>query len=292
MASKSGILTAARNTLKSASLMGSSVAFPSNIQENDRALIIKVYDTKNSDLVNAGLEGAATKVITGLKTAFDQVGSGAVPPSGGISAGNKKLKKDFKDYLILPFPNSISEEMSHSYDEEESWIKDTAFTQVPAEMAKGFVGKTPAAVAKLTGSQAYKYYENKIAMYQSTTARQISLSWTLVPYNPKEAENLHEIVRKLKMYSSPELLAGKLILRSPHFFELNFQNTIVDKALQFKEVNITAVQIEYSAGGNMELFHDGMPKSIDLSITFADREPKTHEDWDDKPLLEEVGDNC
>ena len=96
------------------------------------------------------------------------------------------------------------------------------------------------------------------------------------------------------MYSSPEALGGKLLLRSPHFFGLDFNNEILQKQLQFTEVNVTDISIEYSPGGNMEMFHDDMPKTIQLSISFTDREPKLHKHWQDgytKPPGQ-VGNSC
>ena len=66
----------------------------------------------------------------------------------------------------------------------------------------------------------------------------------------------------------------------------------MNKALQFNEVNITSINVEYSPGGNMETFHDDMPKSVDLSITFTDREPKTAADWKDNSITEVTGEHC
>ncbi len=283
------IITSARSALNTVNSLGNTPPFPTDIGEN--TLIIHVFDTKNSDMVNAGLEGAATKVLGAVKTAFGEVTSGSVPTIGAQGAGNKKLKKEYKDAFMLPFPNTISESMAHSYDEEEGYINSVP-TLGLATIGKAALNTGGAITAKATGSQAYKYYENKIAMYQHSAARSISLQWNLVPYNAQEAKNLHEIVRKLKMYSSPELLAGKLILRSPHYFWLEFKNTVLNEALQFNEVNITEISVEYSPGGSMETFKDDMPKSVDLTITFADREPKTHEDWEKKGIEELVGDHC
>ena len=284
------ILATSRDLLAKTNHLGQTPAFPTDIGEN--TLIIHVFDTKNSDMVNAGLEGAATAVLGSVTSAFGDIAAGKVPSAVGGGMGNKALKKDYKDAFMLPFPNTISESLAHSYDEEDSWLQDTKLTAPLINGVVSLAGKTPAGIAKFTGSQAYKYYENKIAMYQSSAARSISLQWNLVPYNATESKNLHEIIRKLKMYSSPELLAGKLILRSPHFFWLQFKNTVLNEALQFNEVNITEISVEYSPGGSMETFNDDMPKSVDLTITFADREPKTHENWEKKGIKEVVGDHC
>ena len=166
----------------------------------------------------------------------------------------------------------------------------------PTTAGKNMLASGSALIAKMTGSQNYKFYENKIQMYDSSAFRSISLSWTLIPNNQKETKNLHEIVRKIKMYASPQTLAGKLLLRSPHFFKLDFNNDIINKAMQFTEVVVTGIDIQYSPGGSMELFHDRAPKSIELTINFTEREPKVFSDWSEwnpnEPKQQKAGASC
>ncbi len=270
--------------------LGRTPAFPSDIAGN--SLVIHVFDTPNISMVNAGLSGGQVEVLKTLKGAFSDVVSQTSQAIQTHSAQNKKLVTEYKDAFKLPLPNEISENMSHTYGEETGWADSIIKKTGVGNAAIPLLESGAALHAKATGSQAYKYYENKIQMYQESAFRTISLSWTLVPYNEQEAKNLHEIIRKLKMYSSPETLAGKLILRSPHFFRLDFDNKVLNDALKFEEVNITSIDVAYSPGGNMELFHDDMPKSVELSITFQDREPKTQADWGSKKIETQVGQTC
>ena len=74
-------------------------------------------------------------------------------------------------------------------------------------------------------------------------------------------------------------MSGKLLLRAPFFAKLDFSNQLINTALQFKEVVMTSIEVNYSTSGYMETYSDDAPKTMSLSVTFQDREPKTLEDW-------------
>ena len=219
----------------------------------------------------------------GLKEVFKNFDIGTIH----FKLGNAKLSKLSGGYLesfYLPIPNNLQESLSNSYEEKPGWINDIpGMENVRKGIEKMTVGKddlSTATYAKMTGARSIQYYENKIQMYSSTEFREIQLSWQMVPNNEKESRDIHEIVRKLKMYGSPETAAGKLILKSPCYFRIEFNNELLDRALQFYEVVLTSIEIEYVPGGNMEMFNDEMPKHIQLNMSFRDREPKLREDWE------------
>jgi hypothetical protein len=188
--------------------------------------------------------------------------------------------KSFVANIYLPLPNEIQEALSHSYEEEAGWVGDvkakTPFLDSGVNMAVG----AAAFISKMTGSRSVTFDKNRVSMYTESAFRTISLSWALVPNNQEESKAIHAIVKALKKYSSPESVSGKILLKSPHFFRLKFGNELIDEALQFYEVVIEEIGIDYSPGGNMEMNHDDTPKTLSLNITFKDREPKLMEDWD------------
>jgi len=269
--------------------------WPRNLDET-RSIKIFVYDTSNRDFVNKGLDASIKKIQETATAAYDEVSANTGNLSALITSksfGNKSLPKELKATYHLPFPNNIQEAMQHQYSEQQGWLAQLTGLK-SGEGIVGTIEATSAGIAKATGSQSYKFFENQIQMYDKSEFRSISLEWTLAPYSEDEAKEIHRIIRELKMYSSPEALGGKLLLRSPHFFGLDFNNETLQKQLQFTEVNVTDISIEYSPGGNMEMFHDDMPKTIQLSISFTDREPKLHQHWQDgytKPPGQ-VGNNC
>ena len=311
----SDIIVKARELLGSALSGVLSQKFPNDLS-SDRYMQIDVYNTDQVDMVNKGFEPMLNKAEEISKQAFTEVQTSletdnALWNSFGTTAGaNAKLPDKFKASFFLPFPNSLNEELSHVYDETDGWVKDALGAAAGVAVADAMGGGTTskiaggvlgnmaqvgvetgiktlegisAGIAKATGSQAYRFYENKIMMYNHTNFRSITLDWTFIPNNQTEANTLHKMVQDIKMYSSPQSLAGKLMVRSPHFFKLNFKNKTIQQALQFNECNLTNITISYSPSGNMELLHDKMPKSITMSIQFTEREPKLAEDWGAKP---------
>jgi len=201
---------------------------------------------------------------------------------GKNGVGNPKLARSWVTNIYLPLPNELQESYSHSYEAQDGWINDMpGMDTVKSTVEKAT--KVSATLAKMTGGRQIQYYENKLQMYSGTEFREVTLTWDLVPSNSSEAGAIQEIVRSLKAYSSAESKAGKLLVQAPNFFGLFFSNPIVDSALRFHEVVLTNVSASYTPGGTMEVYHDQMPKVINLSLSFRDREPKLREDWSAMP---------
>lgn len=311
--------TFAGNKGSSENTIAGNSKFPHTLSQ-EHFIAIKVYDTSKANQVNDGLAGAANSVIVVKQKAFgskkDASGNDKSPdiidsfsnlvtgtftdmlPAGleafkrvyatgaerlkKRSLSNKALTKEWKDNLYLPLPNEISEAMTHNFAEKGGWSTDLAGESV-FKTGIDFVTNASATISKMTGAQHLLYDENKLQMYEGSAFRSIDLSWTLVPNNSKESESLHDIIRKLKMYSSPKGYDGKLLLQAPHYFSLVFNNSILNEALQFDEVVLTNVAVVYAPGGSMELFNDNTPKTATISLTFVDREPKLQHHWEQKP---------
>ena len=198
-----------------------------------------------------------------------------------MSPGNGALPAEFKGTIVLPLPNNLQEALSHQYDEQGGWADD--LDTIAGGIGKNIMenlAKAGAIWAKKTGSRSFTYDRNRIAMYTSTAFRSITLSWTLIPNNKEDTEIIQDIIMDFKKFSSPQSVAKKLLLRSPHYFRIKFPNTIIDKAMQFYEVVCTDISVQYNPGGSMEMTYDNAPKAIELSVSFKDREPKLFEDWD------------
>jgi hypothetical protein len=223
-----------------------------------------------------------TAIVDGAKSAAGQILNQAYDTLSQGSAANGALTRTWKSNFYLPLPNGISERLSHDFAEVNGWFEDVPGAGPAAAETLKKTLEVYAPLAKATGSQSVVFDENKLMMYKGSAFREIIVSWELVPNNAQENDDIHEMVRQLKMYSSPQSQAGKLLLKSPHFFSLSFGNKLLDKALQFQEVVLLDVSIKYAPGGAMNMFSDGAPKTINLSMTFKDREPKLYEHWENE----------
>ena len=306
---------------KNSILSGWSTGFPSELKAND-SVIITIYD---SDLVKAvqSMMDGAQGVIDKMKKAFEGGGggggmgrsmgsdtqqnvkkaeqamltsatSGFSMPSfdlAGLDGGNgNTAPRTLAGTIKLPVPNNIQESLQHSYDEEGGWVDDIV-KALGGETVQNLISagtKAAAVVSKKTGARSYTYDQNRIAMYKTSAFRQITLQWTLVPNNKEDTQKIKDIVKTFKKYSSPQSVAKKTLLRSPHFFKLVFPNEYLDKSLQFWDVVVTDISVEYNPGGSMEMTYDKAPKAVNLSVTFKDREPKLYEDWSDTPKIPET----
>jgi len=300
----------------------SGLKFPANLDEN-RYMIIKVFNTSVADKVTKGLTDATGKVLSDMSAAFGESlnsisesgigGIGGVMDSlskagssimssikntdfgfmgdilktygdvftrasGPAGFGNAKLRADWKENIYLPLPNELQEALSNSYEEQEGWM-NTILKKAGAEGAMNTVSEISAFHAKATGARQIKYWENKIQMYSGTNFREINLTWTLIPNNQQESQQIHNIIKALKIYGSPSGTLKKLFVEAPHFFSLQFMNPVFDQALSFREVVLIDVKVGYSPSAGMELFADQLPKAVTLNITFRDREPKLAQDW-------------
>ncbi len=307
-------------SLAKASVAGSS-KYPSNLSQ-DRYLTIGVWDTSKND-PNQLISDIASSAARSVKeAAFGSATGTAVPadaaPSltksidnawngaGGIAKqyynnniskgnfGNPSLDDGgipvWKYNFYLPLPNEIQEALSHDFTSQGGLVDQAAelLTSIPGISKLSGLSDTAGKISNMaslaTGSQAWSYYDNKVLKYTSSDFRSLDCSWTMIANNQAEAKTIQEIILQLKAFSSPESRAGKLMVQAPHFFSLTFNNKVIDDALQFKEVVITGLSVNYSTNSDMQLFVDEMPKTINLSITFKDREPKLANTWNGKDV--------
>jgi len=237
-----------------------------------------------ASVVNTVMTGGA-QALPAIGNALVNVGNAGLNEIvGTLSSGNlgngsvaSGTTKDWVSDIFLPLPNAIAEGMVHNYEEQSGWIGDVKEKLLDSPI-NGAIGAA-AFVSKMTGSRSVTFDRNRVSMYTDSSFRSVTLSWELVPNNEPESKAIQAIVKDLKKYSSPESVSGKILLKSPHFFRIKFGNTTIDEAMQFYEVVLTDITVDYSPGGAMEMFKDDTPKTVSLSVTFKDREPKLMDDW-------------
>ena len=246
------------------------------ITGSEQHLVGQVVPRADGGLWGNNTQGFLNDVDSGLKNFVNQLPSTAFTPANG------KLAKTYHETFYLPIPNGLQEAVSNTYEDQPGWINDMPFMGEGGivQSTIGSIAEKSATYAKNTGARHIQYYENQIQMYTSTDFREITLQWDLVPNNAQESKALHELARKIKMYGSPESAAGKILVKSPCFFGIEFNNEVLDNALQFCEVVLVSLNVDYVPGGNMEMNEDQTPKMISLSMSFRDREPKLRENWE------------
>lgn len=108
------------------------------------------------------------------------------------------------------------------------------------------------------------------ANYQGTRPRIFNMSFDFIPNNEEEANNILNIIINLKKFSLPTTAATGVMLMAPYTFEIIFGNTKLERLINLSNVALQNLEINYSADGTMQMFGNGMPKYIRVSMQFLE----------------------
>ena len=218
-----------------------------------------------------------------------------------IDKNTKRITQADPIYAVcLPLPNELMDQQSHNW-----------------QMEAGLMGTLVGAVSKLTGAAvvdklgANKAVEgvnkwsggigiNKVlaeasmsfgfrkpmvdpGMFQNyggSAPRNYSFSFDFIPNNADEALSIMNIILNLKKFSLPRSIVSGVSLLAPFIFEIEIGNENMRKLINMNDVVMTEIGINYGADGNMQMFSNGMPKFIQLTLGFAERSLVTSEFYD------------
>lgn len=123
------------------------------------------------------------------------------------------------------------------------------------------------------------YFQN----YSGSSPRSFSMKYDLVPKSTSEAKMILMIIVKFKQFSSPQQSGVGPILYSPFNFKIINENSYMNLLTSIDRVVLTSLSVDYGADGAMELFSDGMPKFISLTLTFSETRVRTSQDYSSIP---------
>jgi hypothetical protein len=110
------------------------------------------------------------------------------------------------------------------------------------------------------------------------------MTWDLVPSSGAEANDIVMIIMKLKEYSAPSRMVNGVSLWAPHFFSIEFGNPFISAMAKIDRVVIKNISVDYGADGFMQQHFDGMPKHMTLSLTFAECDMSTADDYNSQKV--------
>jgi len=181
----------------------------------------------------------------------------------------------------LPLPNELMDMQAHRWDQESGII---------GTLAGGLVDKANiggVGVNKILGEASASFGLRKPLVdpgmfqnYSGSAPRNFSFSFDLIPNTDFEAQNIMNIILNLKKFSLPRTMIGGVTLMAPFLFEVEIGNDNIRKLLNMNDVVMTEIGVNYGADGNMQFFSNGMPKFIQLQLSFAERSLVTSEFYD------------
>ena len=275
------------------------VHFPEDLNKN-RSIIFSFYKDDSLSNTAKAMEGLVTtgaqaltnlnaksaekalnaggEVINSAGSLLKKVGSEVNKriKTGKLSTKEKKFnKKEWIFQIGLPIPNTLGEGNTHEWNTESGLVSQVLNTGAGPDTV---VGKAANGIAALMGSRNITVNPDYVQMYRGTTPREMTLSWSLVPNNREEADRILAIGRRFKAYSSGVKTSTGSFLIAPPFCSLEIQNESLNESLRLNNMVIKNVSINYSES-QMEMFHDGVPKEIIISVTLAERTVRAGDDW-------------
>ena len=136
---------------------------------------------------------------------------------------------------------------------------------------------------------------NMELLFGGPNLRNFSFQWTLAPRNDKEAKDVIKILRFFKQGMSPIRTKSRLIMKSPHTFQLSYNDSKGEQHKylnKFKECALQSFTVNYAPNGTYSTYEDGVMTAYQMSMTYSELNPVFNDDYGSDPsgsLPAEVG---
>lgn len=226
--------------------------------------------------------------------------------------GEEGLEGQVDGIVTLPLNENISDSQGHNWGQADyaSSIFGAASgllgTSDHAEVLKGIASSTQQAVEGTAAAAMFDALGVRRPMinpglyqyYQGSGLRSFKFSFTFIPENREETEQVISIVRFFKKCASPSQplkltneanLMEKLsesVMLSPHTWEIFVCNNTINELMSFHKCACTEVSVTYGDSEKVSMFEDGMPKQITLSLDFAECQLQFSSAYGDETLYD------
>lgn len=168
-------------------------------------------------------------------------------------------------------------------------ITNKQSAQVLAGLAGGAVGALGGkslgaflgggAAATAAGNVAAEYAKTEqialnpreFMLFKSPNIRTFAFSFTFIPSNETEANDIPEIIKFFRRASYPELHTVNAVYNFPEAFNISVVNS--DKVIKIPEVFCESVGVTYNPSSMSYFQLNNMPVEINLSLSFKELQP-------------------
>lgn len=274
------------------------LTYPSYLANDEYALRKVTFTAMKNDAcdteVGQMLQKALSTAQDAAASTWNSLTNGNAPaaPEGFTSMGQ----------IVLPIPAQLNDESSHSWNAETGLIAtalqpalgaagsllrskmDSKFgdsarynnymdkagrigsTVSNAVSAMGGLDKVLATGAMLAGRRKPLIDPGYFQNYSGTQPRTFMMQWVLIPQNSDEARTIHQIITTFKRWSSPSRAIAGVVMLAPYFFNIQLSNPLITSMIKMDNCVCNRVECSYSS----QIFPDGMPKQINLSLGFSE----------------------
>lgn len=250
---------------------------------------------KLTDAISSQISKTASDVQTIANAGLNELGDTGQTISnvlGNITSGVFGTSNvSTEGAIMLPLPNAMEDNQAHKWEEQEGMLSrlskmvysagDSAIKAIPGASSLDINAETALAYAMTTtNKRQFMANPSYWQMYKGTSPRDLNMSWIFVPRTSSEATSIQNIVLAFKKYSSPEKSTDGYMFASPFIWTVSFSNPKITKMLALNNLVCTQVQVSYG-DGTMPLFKDGMPKYIQMTLSFHECTVSTANDYQD-----------
>lgn len=243
--------------------------------------------------------------------------------------GESGLEDDVKGIVTLPLNENISDSQGHKWAESDYLTAAAggvqaimgALGKAPGldkffgkngmissgvggavkEMYDALNGPVTAAIFDYLGRRRPMINPGQFQYYQGSSLRSFKFSFTFIPENQKETQQVIEIIRFFKKCASPSLpfsdskeikeerdlmdrIMDQGIMLSPCTWEIFVCNPTINKLMSFHKCACTNVSVTYGDSEKVSMYYDGMPKQVSLSLDFAECQLQFSESYGDSDI--------
>lgn len=228
------------------------------------------------------------------KASFDTAGAVSIGEAAGAAGktfveqaaaaiksrnNGRKFQSDTIWGCALQLPNELSENQSHEWSAVESLVGGALGSITNASILGVSIHKALGEIASKSGNRKSLVNPGYFQDYRGTQPRNFTFTWDFMPNSKEEAQEITEILMKLKKYSLPTTYGVGLGLLSPYLFDIRIGNDTINTLITMNDVVCTNMSISYSADNALQMFGDGMPKYMTLQMSFAERTTVTADDY-------------
>ena len=123
---------------------------------------------------------------------------------------------------------------------------------------------------------------NMELLFKKPTLRPFSFSFKLSPRSRKEAQSVVKIIRFFKQGMAPQRTEGKLFLKTPNTFKINYLHRGRDHQYlnRFKECALQNLTVDYTPDGNYATYEDGVMTQYVMTMQFKELEAVFNDDYE------------
>lgn len=253
-----------------------SSRYPKDIFEQENRYISILV--KEQDALSGGIDALLNQVGKTANNIAQLWGGGMT-----VTQKSKKLVNAKTVYgIALPLPNQLSEDQQHSWEKKDGTANKVggAIGDKVKEMMGKYafdVGAVMSEAASATGMRKPMIDPGYFQDYTGTDPRGFNFTWDLVPNNQEEADNIMEIILRLKKYTLPTTTVSGMSLLSPYIFDIQTGNDKINEMINMNNVVCESMAVNYSVDGTLQMFPDGTPKHMQLTLGFKERSVVTAE---------------